>query len=161
MSAAFAALGMLIQFATNRKKYIDDDQEDDEEDYEEELREPVRKTPKKNTRRPVPREHVKEKEACIGLGGGSYDRLGKLFIFTETFGKLYAADLAYAGSIFTPGAAGEVAADDHFDTETFAFHARSSHGIDFGEFPVGNHFGCSIEEVVCDLIKNQIGRAHV
>lgn len=62
LSAAFAALGMLIQFATNRKKYIDDDQEDDEEDYEEELREPVRKTPKKNTRKPVPREHVKEKE---------------------------------------------------------------------------------------------------
>ena len=28
LSAAFAALGMLIQFATNRKKYIDDDQEE-------------------------------------------------------------------------------------------------------------------------------------
>ncbi len=52
LSAAFAALGMLIQFAANKKKYIDEY----EDEYEEEYRKPV----KKKVKKPAEKVHVKE-----------------------------------------------------------------------------------------------------
>ena len=92
--------------------------------------------------------------ACIGLGSGGDYRFGEALVLAEAFRKFDAAYFAYTRRIFTPSAAGEIAADNHLYAETLAADACCSHWVDFGELPVRHFLACGIEEVVGNLIEH-------
>ncbi len=92
--------------------------------------------------------------ASIGLGGGSDDGFGEFLILAHALGKLHAADFAHSGGIFTPCAAGEVAAYDHFHTESLGFLADGDHRVGSSELPIGNLGGGCIEEVCGNLVEH-------
>ena len=90
LSAAFAALGMLIQFATNKKKYIDEYEEEEEyvkpvknkvkksveKEYADDFiyREPLRKT------EPRPRGNSSRRERPVDIQvGGEHTRRGEYY----------------------------------------------------------------------------------
>ncbi len=89
----------------------------------------------------------------VGLGGGGDDGFGETLVLAQTLGEPDAADLACAGCIFTPCAAGKVSADDHLHTEAFAAYACRGHGVDFGELPVGDGVAGGVKEVVRNLVQ--------
>ena len=90
----------------------------------------------------------------VGLGGGGDDGCGELLILDHAFGQLDAAEGACASLIFAPGAASEVAAHNHLDTEAFTFEAHGDHGVGSGKFPIGEDVGGGIEELSGNLVED-------
>ncbi len=82
----------------------------------------------------------------VGLGGGGDDGFGETLVFNHSFGELHAADFTHAVFVVAPGASCEVAADDHFETETFAAVAYGDHGVGYCEFPVRHDVSGGIKE---------------
>ena len=88
------------------------------------------------------------------LGGRSDDGGGELLVLTHSFGQTNAADFAHTALVGTPGAAAEVAANNHFHGETLAHHADGDHGVGGCEFPVGADVLGSVQELCCNLVEH-------
>ena len=82
------------------------------------------------------------------------DRLGEALVFTHPFGELHAAKLAGAGGILAPGAAGEVAADNHLHGKSLAAVAYGDHRVGSGEAPVGHDVGGSFKKLRSYLVEH-------
>lgn len=93
--------------------------------------------------------------AGVGLGGGGHDgAAGECLVFDHAVGETDAANLAGAGLIVAPCAAGEIAADDHFNSETFTLVTDGDHRVGAGELPVGDDVGGGVEEVGRNLVEH-------
>ena len=92
--------------------------------------------------------------AFVGLSGGGDDGRGELLVLDHALGQLDAAEGAGAGLILAPGAAGEVAANNHLHAEPFALESHGDHGIGSGELPVGQDVGGGVEELGGNLVEH-------
>ena len=90
----------------------------------------------------------------ISLGGWSDDWFREFLVFAHTLGQLHAAQFAAAGCVFAPSAAGEIAADNHFNAETFAFKPHSHHRVGCSQLPVRHDVGSGIEKFSSNLIQH-------
>ena len=89
-----------------------------------------------------------------GLRGRGDDRLGESLVLDHPFGHLHAADGPFAGLVFSPGVAREVAADDHLDLVRLAFAADGNHRIRHGQLPVGEDIRRGVEELGGNLVED-------
>ena len=90
----------------------------------------------------------------VGLGRRCDDGLGEALVLAHAFRQFHAAELATSVLVFSPGAAGEIAANDHLHTEAFSLEAHCDHRVGRCQLPVGHDVGGGVKERGGNLIEH-------